>query len=478
MSSGPTPVSSIARWAARPPRVREDPPMRRSRMPVRSVIHSSEVSSVLERSSLVTTRSGTAMPHPRKRTPMVKPPEGLPKSLGLRPPGGAGAATICSEHRAAQMRLPSSSVRSMDHTCTRRPLRSGVAVAVNVPLVIERRCEQLSSVPTATWSGQTLAVAPTDAALSASSAETPPCRRPKGWWVRGPTSTVITTRSGVTSTNSNAEVVVDAGAPREVAQGVVAHRGESTGPVASLHDATGRPAQRHPHAADRRDARGDVRRRGRRRRRARGPDGQPPRGALRADRRQARGGLRALGGHGQPDRAAGADAPGRRRHLGTPRPRRALRDGRRRAQRVDPVHAAVDGRRRAARRRRARGPRRRARPPRPRVAGDRGEHPHVRRRHGLPDRAASHALGGGRPADPHGRRAAVQRRGGERRGRRRVRAVRDDGVVVPVQGPRRAGGFAAGGADRPHGARRASSASASAARCARPASSPRPGSSR
>src|SRR5215208_1118037 len=38
--------------------------MRRSLMPVRLVIHSSEVSTIRSRSALVSTRSGTAMPQP------------------------------------------------------------------------------------------------------------------------------------------------------------------------------------------------------------------------------------------------------------------------------------------------------------------------------------------------------------------------------------------------------------------------------
>ena len=73
MSEGSTKASSMARFPATTPRDFAEPPMRRSRIPVRSVIHSSVVSRVLESSSLVTIRSGTAMPHPLKRTPMVSP---------------------------------------------------------------------------------------------------------------------------------------------------------------------------------------------------------------------------------------------------------------------------------------------------------------------------------------------------------------------------------------------------------------------
>jgi hypothetical protein len=62
MSSGATPASAIARRAAS--RARSEvasagPAMRRSRMPVRVVIHSSEVSTMRSRSALVITRAGT-----------------------------------------------------------------------------------------------------------------------------------------------------------------------------------------------------------------------------------------------------------------------------------------------------------------------------------------------------------------------------------------------------------------------------------
>ncbi len=74
---------------------------------------------------------------------------------------------------------PVSSVRSIAQTWTVRPLRTGVAVAVNVPPVIERRCEQFSSVPTTISSSPTLTAPPIDAAPSAISADTPPCKMPK-----------------------------------------------------------------------------------------------------------------------------------------------------------------------------------------------------------------------------------------------------------------------------------------------------------
>ena len=46
-----------------------EPPMWRRWIPVRSRIQSSEVSIVLDNSSFVTTRSGSAMPQPVKRAP-------------------------------------------------------------------------------------------------------------------------------------------------------------------------------------------------------------------------------------------------------------------------------------------------------------------------------------------------------------------------------------------------------------------------
>src|SRR5580765_7314312 len=45
--------------------------MRRSRMPVRSRIHSSEVSTILARSALLSTRSGTYMPVPTTAAPRM-----------------------------------------------------------------------------------------------------------------------------------------------------------------------------------------------------------------------------------------------------------------------------------------------------------------------------------------------------------------------------------------------------------------------
>ena len=61
MSSGVSPASSSAARAARVPMVEVSSPsaaMRRSLMPVRSAIQSSEVSTILASSALVTTRVG------------------------------------------------------------------------------------------------------------------------------------------------------------------------------------------------------------------------------------------------------------------------------------------------------------------------------------------------------------------------------------------------------------------------------------
>jgi len=67
MSSGASPASSSAARAARAPMDEVSSPsaaIRRSLMPVRSVIHRSDVSTSLARSLLVTTRSGRYPPHP------------------------------------------------------------------------------------------------------------------------------------------------------------------------------------------------------------------------------------------------------------------------------------------------------------------------------------------------------------------------------------------------------------------------------
>ena len=66
-SRAPTPARCMAQSDATRQRLESDSPgpaIRRSRMPVRSTIHWSEVSRNFSRSALVTTRSGTAVPRP------------------------------------------------------------------------------------------------------------------------------------------------------------------------------------------------------------------------------------------------------------------------------------------------------------------------------------------------------------------------------------------------------------------------------
>ncbi len=101
-SSGLTPgaLAARSRWprgsASR--RVCSGPAMRRSRMPVRSTIHSSEVSSIRARSWLVTTRGGTAVPtlasSAKGRGIMPAPPSGAGRTprrcAGSAPPARPG----------------------------------------------------------------------------------------------------------------------------------------------------------------------------------------------------------------------------------------------------------------------------------------------------------------------------------------------------------------------------------------------------
>ena len=71
-SAAATPASSsdsLAAGSARSERASSGAAIRRSRMPVRSMIHSSEVSIIVESSSLVMTRSGTCAPRPVIETP-------------------------------------------------------------------------------------------------------------------------------------------------------------------------------------------------------------------------------------------------------------------------------------------------------------------------------------------------------------------------------------------------------------------------
>jgi hypothetical protein len=71
-SLGSRPAASSARRAAAVPRTAVDSPgpaMRRSLMPVRCVIHSSFVSTIVDRSSFVRRFSGTKLPVPAMMAP-------------------------------------------------------------------------------------------------------------------------------------------------------------------------------------------------------------------------------------------------------------------------------------------------------------------------------------------------------------------------------------------------------------------------
>ena len=73
-SSGATPASAIARLPASTAIVATLSPSDttcRSRMPVRDMIHSSEVSTILSKSLLVSTRSGRNVPRPAMRAVTV-----------------------------------------------------------------------------------------------------------------------------------------------------------------------------------------------------------------------------------------------------------------------------------------------------------------------------------------------------------------------------------------------------------------------
>src|SRR6478736_2470674 len=90
MRSGAMPARSSALRAASAARPLVVLPMRRSLMPVRSVIHSSLVSMVAARSSFVTILSGTAIPHPRTTRPRT--PSGTRGTSGRPEPGDRLAA--------------------------------------------------------------------------------------------------------------------------------------------------------------------------------------------------------------------------------------------------------------------------------------------------------------------------------------------------------------------------------------------------
>src|SRR3954451_18473578 len=95
-SSTPSPADSSARRAARPPSVAVESPrpaMRRSLMPVRSVIHWSLVSTRVSRSAFVSTNDGTATP-----SPMISAGTMLPS---VRPQ--ARSANVTPQGRGARL---------------------------------------------------------------------------------------------------------------------------------------------------------------------------------------------------------------------------------------------------------------------------------------------------------------------------------------------------------------------------------------
>src|SRR3954451_17476002 len=73
MCPGATPALSMAALPDAIASVAVVPPTRRSRMPLRSTIHSSLVSSMASRSALVTTLSGSAVPQPEMRADVMSP---------------------------------------------------------------------------------------------------------------------------------------------------------------------------------------------------------------------------------------------------------------------------------------------------------------------------------------------------------------------------------------------------------------------
>ena len=89
ISSGRRPALASAAIPASMASCEVVPPIRRSRMPVRSWIQASLVSMVTDRSSLVTTLSGTAMPQPVMMPPRAGIMVGVRRSW-VSPPRARG----------------------------------------------------------------------------------------------------------------------------------------------------------------------------------------------------------------------------------------------------------------------------------------------------------------------------------------------------------------------------------------------------
>ena len=234
----------------------------------------------------------------------------------------------------------------------------------------------------------------------------------------------------------------------------------------------------HAHA---RDAPGDGRRRGRRRRLPRGPDRQPPRVAGRGAPRQGSRALRAVGHHGQPARAPAARPPG---HRGAVRRARARLPVRERVVGGERARAAAPApRRRRPCSRPTRSPRaaRRSIITSPRSPRSTIENTHMPAC-GRPWRV-DRGRRGGRCRERARVRVALRRRAHLERGRSRSTSRRASssracrhGDVLPVEGARGAGRIAA--VRRARRDRRGPRAivRGSVAACARPASSPPRGS--
>src|SRR5438270_2093349 len=96
MVDGSTPARSMACWPASTASVPVDPPKRRSRMPVRSTIHSSVVSRRDAKSALVTIFSGRAAPQPRTAMPISSDVRSRRRGRARRDAHGSLASSLPS----------------------------------------------------------------------------------------------------------------------------------------------------------------------------------------------------------------------------------------------------------------------------------------------------------------------------------------------------------------------------------------------
>ena len=209
-----------------------------------------------------------------------------------------------------------------------------------------------------------------------------------------------------------------------------------------------RPPLRHRHPAHTGDAPGHGRRRGRRRRLRRGPDGAGPGGGVRRPGRQA--GRRCSSPRGRMGnllavrvlaRPATLVLAGRRSHIV------AHEDGAAGLLNAAPSSSRWPTTTAGLGRRRGLGHRRRPRPSAGAGAAVPGEHVDARRRCRRSARDHHGSLGAG-AARPPRRRPALERGGRVRRERGDVRRAGDDGDVLRVEGPLRARGFTPRRAER------------------------------